>query len=72
MVKVNGRGLCLKDASDCLEQHVTPPINEGNSRSRGLLIRVMVYDLDMCTVRPTTVVQSPHSGDQSILTYKYL
>jgi hypothetical protein len=38
MVKVNGRGLCLMDASDCLEQDVMPPINEVNSGSRGLLI----------------------------------
>ncbi len=38
MVKVNGRGLCLMDASDRLEQDVMPPINEVNLGSRGLLI----------------------------------
>ncbi len=35
---VNGWGLCLKDASDRLAQDATPPINEVNSGSRGLLI----------------------------------
>ena len=53
-MKVNGRGLCLKDASDCLEQDVTPPINEVNLGSRGAELLILHGRTCYGTVRGTS------------------